>query len=123
MITELTAFWLKKLSEDEVKFIYEVEVPMAEVLAQMEFNGVSVNVDYLKQLSKTMDNQLHRLERKIYDIADCGFNINSPKQVGEILFDQLGFDEDNLPVAVIVWLYVVCIRLSTGSIKAGSASV
>lgn len=90
MITELTAFWLKKLSEDEVKFIYEVEVPMAEVLAQMEFNGVSVNVDYLKQLSKTMDNQLHRLERKIYDIADCGFNINSPKQVGEILFDQLG---------------------------------
>lgn len=90
MITELTAFWLKKLSADEVKFIYEIEVPMAEVLAEMEYNGVSVNVEYLQQLSKTMDNQLHRLERKIYDLADCGFNINSPKQVGEILFDQLG---------------------------------
>lgn len=90
MITELTAFWLKKLSADEVKFIYEIEVPMAEVLAEMEFNGVSVNVEYLQQLSRTMDNQLHRLERKIYDLADCGFNINSPKQVGEILFDQLG---------------------------------
>lgn len=90
MISELTAFWLKNLDADEVKFIYEVEAPMAEVLAQMEFNGVSVNVDYLKQLSKSMDNQLHRLERKIYDIADCGFNINSPKQVGEILFEKLG---------------------------------
>lgn len=90
MITELSAFWIKTLSPDEVKFIYDIEVPMAEVLAEMEFNGVSVNVEYLKQLSKTMDNQLHKLERKIYDIADCGFNINSPKQVGEILFDQLG---------------------------------
>ena len=70
MITELTAFWLKKLSADEVKFIYEIEVPMAEVLAEMEFNGVSVNVEYLQQLSRTMDNQLHRLERK--NLRSCG---------------------------------------------------
>lgn len=88
--TDLTKLWLEKLDSDELKVLYEIEIPVAKVLADMEFNGVSVNTNYLGQLSKSMDYNLHRLERKIYDLADCGFNINSPRQVGEILFEKLG---------------------------------
>ena len=89
-IIDLTKFWLKELDKDEIKIIYDIEIPLARVLAEMEFNGVSIDVEYLQKLSNTMSNTLHKLERKIYDLADCGFNINSPKQVGEILFDKLG---------------------------------
>lgn len=89
-ITDLAKFWLKELDEDEKKILYEIEIPLAKVLAQMEFNGVAVDVNYLQKLSNSMTNTLHKLERQIYDLADCGFNINSPKQVGEILFDKLG---------------------------------
>ena len=89
-VNDLTKFWLTKLDSDELKVLYDIEVPIAKVLADMEFDGVSVNTTYLGQLSKSMDFCLHRLERKIYDLADCGFNINSPRQVGEILFEKLG---------------------------------
>ena len=89
-VTDLTKFWLEKLDADELKVLYEIEIPIAKVLADMEFDGVSVNTNYLAQLSKSMDHCLLRLERKIYDEADCGFNINSPRQVGEILFDKMG---------------------------------
>ena len=89
-VTELTKFWLKNLDDSEIKVLYDIEIPIAKVLADMEFTGVSVNTNYLGQLSKSMDYTLHRLERKIYDQADCGFNINSPRQVGEILFEKMG---------------------------------
>ncbi len=89
-IIELTAYWNKHLTNDELKVLYDIEMPMSKVLADMEYNGVSIDTDYLKELSKSMNRSLQRLEHKIYDIADCGFNINSPKQVGEILFDKLG---------------------------------
>lgn len=89
-ITDLTKYWLEKLDEDEFKILDEIEIPLAEVLSEMEFNGVAVDVAYLQKLSNSMSITLHRLERKIYDLADCGFNINSPKQVGEVLFDKLG---------------------------------
>lgn len=89
-VTDLTKHWLKTLDSDELKVLYDIEIPIAKVLADMEFDGVSVNTNYLGQLSKSMDFCLHRLERKIYDLADCGFNINSPRQVGEILFEKLG---------------------------------
>lgn len=89
-IVSLAKFWLKKLDEDELKILKDIEVPLARVLAEMEQNGVSVDVAYLQKLSNSMTNLLKRLERRIYNLADCGFNINSPKQVGEILFDKLG---------------------------------
>ncbi len=89
-VTELTKFWLDYLDKDELKVLYNIEIPMAKVLSEMEYVGVTINTDYLEQLSKSMDFNLHRLERKIYDIADCGFNINSPRQVGEILFEKMG---------------------------------
>lgn len=89
-ILELTKFWTTTLNERELKLLSEVELPMARVLAQMEFNGVSIDTTYLKELSDLFTSKSNRLETKVYNLADCGFNINSPKQVGEILFDKLG---------------------------------
>ena len=89
-IVELTSYWTEKLSEKELKIHNDIELPMAKVLADMEYNGVTVDTAYLKELSDSMDLKIQKLEQEIYNIADCGFNINSPKQVGEILFDKLG---------------------------------
>lgn len=86
---ELTRFWQQDLDERELKLLYEVEVPVALVLAQMEYDGVSIDVEYLKQLSSELTAKITDLEQKIFDIAAMTFNVNSPKQVGEVLFDKL----------------------------------
>ena len=88
-ILDLTSFWLKKLDKKELKLLDTIEIPLSLVLADMEYTGVSIDVDYLHSLSQSMEGVIHRLERKIYDCAGEGFNINSPRQVGEILFDKL----------------------------------
>lgn len=89
IVLELVKLWNSKLDKDELVILQEIEIPLAKVLANMEFDGISIDVEYLKKLSASMDNSLHKLERKIYDIAGEGFNINSPRQVGEILFEKL----------------------------------
>ncbi|MBI4975038.1 MAG: DNA polymerase I [Candidatus Omnitrophica bacterium] len=86
---------LKKILERELskkdldKLFYEVEVPLIEVLAVMEMNGVVIDKDYLLGLSKEMDKKLNRLTKHIYDLAGEEFNINSPKQLSVILFEKL----------------------------------
>ena len=89
-IFELTKYWISELSEDELKLVYNIEVPFAKVLADMEFNGVSIDEDYLKLLTNDMNLKLSNIEAKIYDLAGVSFNINSPKQVADILFVKLG---------------------------------
>ncbi len=86
---KLTEYWGKNLDNKEHKILADIEIPLAHVLADMEFAGVSVDVDYLKHLTVSFDNKLSKLETKIYNLADEGFNINSPKQVAAILFDKL----------------------------------
>lgn len=88
-IFELTKYWINKLDEKELKILYEIEVPLAVVLANMEYVGISVDVAYLNNLSKTMADLLRSTEFKIYKIAGEAFNVASPKQVSEILFDKL----------------------------------
>ena len=87
---ELTKFWQNKLDEKELKLLYDVEVPLSMVLAQMEYDGVSVDVEYLNNLSAELNTKISDLENKIFEIAGMTFNVNSPKQVGEVLFDKLG---------------------------------
>lgn len=87
---ELTKFWQQNLDEKELKLLYDVEVPLALVLAQMEYDGVSIDVDYLKSLSDELTKNILELEKHIFDIAGMTFNVNSPKQVGEVLFEKLG---------------------------------
>ncbi|MBI3872265.1 MAG: DNA polymerase I [candidate division Zixibacteria bacterium] len=67
----------------------EIELPLAPVLGRMEQAGVRIDRPYLQELSKTMKRQIDGLERRIYDAAGEEFNLNSPVQLGHILFDVL----------------------------------
>jgi DNA polymerase-1 len=87
---KLTEFWNNSLDEKEYNILNEIEIPLAHVLANMEFNGVSIDEGYLKELTKSFDEKTSKLEKKIYNLAGESFNINSPKQVGTILFEKLG---------------------------------
>jgi DNA polymerase-1 len=70
----------------------EVELPLAEVLREMEQAGVRVDVEMLKKAEEQLSKELATLEQEIYTAAGVTFNVNSPKQVGEVLFDQLKLD-------------------------------
>lgn len=89
---ELTKYWQEHLDERELKLLYDVEVPLALVLAQMEYDGVAVDVEYLNKLTSEFNSQIADLESKIFEIAGVTFNVNSPKQVGEVLFGTLGIE-------------------------------
>jgi len=70
----------------------EVELPLVPVLREMEAAGVRIDVDKLRQAEQTLSEELNALEQRIYDLAGETFNINSPRQVGELLFDKLKLD-------------------------------
>ena len=70
----------------------EVELPLAEVLHEMQQAGVRVDVEMLKRAEEQLSKELATLEQGIYTAAGLTFNVNSPKQVGEVLFDQLKLD-------------------------------
>nr|WP_072743411.1 DNA polymerase I [Sporanaerobacter acetigenes] len=67
----------------------DVELPLAEVLASMEYYGFKIDVEILKELGSEFDKEIDNLTKEIYELAGEEFNINSPKQLGEILFDKL----------------------------------
>jgi DNA polymerase-1 len=71
------------------KLFDEIEVPLVSVLADMELEGVRLDVDFLRSLSEELGSDIKILEEKIYESAGEKFNIGSPKQLGEILFDKL----------------------------------
>ncbi len=71
------------------KLFFEVELPLIEVLAEMEMIGVSIDVAHLNKLSKELEGQLEELSLRIYDLAGKKFNINSPQQLSQILFEDL----------------------------------
>lgn len=90
LLIVLSAFHCVKLTESSWKLLKEIEIPIAKVLADMEYTGVAVDVKELTALTQFLNSQISDLEVKIFEIAGCEFNLNSPKQVGEILFDKLG---------------------------------
>lgn len=75
---------------DICNLFYNVEMPLVEVLGSMEFYGIKVDKDTLNELGSEFKNSIKKLEDDIYDIAGEKFNINSPKQLGVILFEKLG---------------------------------
>ena len=77
-----------KKSECENLF-YNIEMPLMPVLAEMEMNGVCLDTESLAETSKQFTNRMNEIEARIYELAGERFNIASPKQVGEILFDKL----------------------------------
>ena len=90
LLMELTKYRVESFDNANWKLLQQMEIPLAKVLAEMEYTGVSINIDSLNELTEFLNKKIRRLERCIFDIADEGFNLNSPKQVGEILFDKLG---------------------------------
>ena len=88
-IYKLYEYWQNNLDEPEQKLVNEIEMPLTVILAKMEHTGVAIDVNYLKELSDYMTKKLAELEDLIYQLAGESFNINSPKQVAEVLFDKL----------------------------------
>src|SRR5690606_33294454 len=71
------------------KHFDEIEIPLVKVLADMELEGVKLDIDFLHSLSAELSTDIKKLEDQIYESAGEKFNIASPKQLGEILFDKL----------------------------------
>lgn len=93
------AFALKAIQEkmedelrknDQEALFYDLEMPLSLVLADMESTGVKVDVSRLKAMGQELSERLKEIEGRIYELAGETFNINSPKQLGVILFEKLG---------------------------------
>jgi DNA polymerase-1 len=84
-------FPLLKTKEVERVF-YEVENPLVKVLTQMEYEGIRVDMDFLREYSKELEKDAKSAEEKVYAQAGHSFNLASPKQLGEVLFDELKLD-------------------------------
>jgi DNA polymerase-1 len=82
---------LADIQEKKLAFVYEnIELPLMPILRQMERKGVCIDKKFLGNLSKEYHEELDKIAKRIYTAAGGEFNINSPKQLGEILFDKLG---------------------------------
>lgn len=91
VIEKLKTPLLEKLKDHEQDDLYEtIEIPVAFVLAKMEITGIKVEASVLNQLGNDFAVKLQELEHKIYQQAGEEFNLNSPKQLGHILFEKLG---------------------------------
>ena len=86
----LYKYFKTRLDEDKLNGIYEnFEKPMVSVLSKMEENGIKVDKDYLVDLSKKFQNRISKIEKQIFIISKKEFNIGSPKQLGEIIYNDL----------------------------------
>jgi DNA polymerase-1 len=80
----------ERLDEEKLNKIYEYfEKPMIKLLAKLEFNGIKVDANYLKKLSAQFEKKLKKIEKDIFTVAGKEFNIGSPKQLGEIIYNEL----------------------------------
>ena len=87
---ELYAIQKRLLKEQDLEFLfYDVEMPLSDVLFEMEANGVRLDVAVLEELSKECQIKIAELEKSLFKIAGTPFNVNSPKQLSEILFERL----------------------------------
>lgn len=90
---QLKNIFVPKLKEVAVeKIVNEVEFPLIEVLVDMEFEGIKVDTDFLNDYSKELEKEAKEFEEKVYKQAGVRFNLASPKQLGEVLFEKLKLD-------------------------------
>ena len=84
------ALW-PELEEEGLVELYEtVEAPLIPVLRDIELEGINVDGEFLNDYSKVLTEELHKIEKEVYQLAGSEFNIGSPKQIGEILFGRMG---------------------------------
>jgi DNA polymerase I len=94
--TEIEARILREIKNQNLSRVYdEIEIPLMRVLRTMEKTGICIDVKHLEKLSQKMHIEIESLEKKMYAHAGVEFNINSPKQLGEILYDTLGLKPKN----------------------------
>lgn len=87
---QLKEIFTIELDKTETKKLFdEIEIPLVSVLAAMETEGIRLDVEFLSAMSKEMDVEIKSLEQKIYETAGEKFNLASPKQLGDILFDKM----------------------------------
>nr|WP_078595068.1 DNA polymerase I [Evansella clarkii] len=93
-IRELKTNLEKQLQDNEQFDLFnDLEMPLSVILGKMEMNGVSIDTEELKEMGSSLGEKLAEMEQQIHELAGVEFNINSPKQLGEVLFEKL-----NLPV-------------------------
>jgi len=89
-VWQLVPILKKKLSENDLEKLYaEVEMPLAQVLMRCEMNGVKIDPQFLRELSIRASREIEALEKKIHSAAGMEFNLASPKQLAEVLFEKL----------------------------------
>lgn len=85
---------IQDIDKEGLSYVFrEIEVPIISIIKDMQEHGVLVDVPYLQKLSKEYHIDLNKYEKNIWKLAGHEFNINSPKQLGEILFDEMKLDE------------------------------
>jgi len=90
---QLKNVFINELKSKEVeKVFYEVENPLVQVLKDLEFEGVKIDVDFLKDYSIELDKEARAAEELVYQQAGVRFNLSSPKQLGDVLFEKLKLD-------------------------------
>ena len=90
---QLKQVFLPKIKEKEVERVFhEVDNPLVKVLADIEFEGVAIDVAFLQDYSKELEREARSAEEKVYQKAGVRFNLASPKQLGEVLFEKLKLD-------------------------------
>lgn len=91
---KLRNYFAPEIEKSGIKSLFEdIEMPLVFVLAEMEYSGVKLDTAALKQSSEELTGELIKLEQEIHELAGMEFNINSTKQVGEVLFDHLKIEE------------------------------
>lgn len=82
------------IKKEDLEYVYkEIELPLIPIISRMEKIGIKIDKKYLNNLSKEYHNELNKIEKEIWSYAGREFNINSPKQLGEILFDEIKIGE------------------------------
>lgn len=91
---KLKNYFAPELKKEQVEpLFFDIEMPLIYVLAEMEYTGVTLDTAALKQSSETLTASMNAIEQEVYELAGKEFNINSTKQVGEVLFDHLKLDD------------------------------
>jgi DNA polymerase-1 len=91
---DLAKYYKANMPESLKKVLDEIDDPLVPALAKMELNGVKIDVQFLRELSEEIKKRVRELEENIFSIAKEPFNINSPQQLGKVLFDRLGMESE-----------------------------
>ena len=92
---QLFPIFKEELVKDSlIKLFYDIEMPLTQVLANIEQNGIKIDKEMLEESSASMAKEIQNIEKQIFELSDTTFNIASPKQLGEVLFEKLHIIEN-----------------------------